>query len=231
MRPNFSRREFVLGASSLAASALPTPAQAFLPALVAGIGTIVTLWNGYKMVEELYNRAFKPEQKTLVIRETERVIERPYLVRPDYYGFANPHGFREFGSAEPGCEFFHRSRPQYRGLLCTSRNESIAFASGFVLGLTTAMQALRSRYGEADICAYTRPVEYTRRLEPWSVYGNAGQGFKTEMSYHAPAGSVALQWSVPDRRNPISQGYFRVRDNTSNVIVAEGFTPSFRYEG
>jgi hypothetical protein len=231
MRRDFSRRAFVVGASSLALPGAPTPAQAFLPALIAGIGTIVTLWNGYKMVEELYNRAFRPEQKSLVIRETERIIERPYLVTPDYYGFRNPHGFREFSEQEPGCEFFHRYQPQYRSLLCNSRDESIAFASGFIIGLATAIQVLGARYGEADICAYTRPVTYTKRLAPWSVYGNAGQGFKTEMSYHAPAGSVALQWSVPDQRNPISQGQFVVRDNHSNVIVAEGSTPSFRYGG
>lgn len=225
-----SRRQFVGGAASVGIIGAE-PAAAFLPTLMQGIGVAVGLWSGYKTAEEIYNRLFGKTEQQAIVRERERIIERPYVVVPDYYRFENPYRFREFRNAEPGCTCFHRERPQFRVLLCGAGEGSVGLSSGFLIALAAAIEALSRRYATDNVSAYTRPFRYIRPPDDWRSYGDQQLGRMSGMSYDSPEASVGLQWGVPDYRTPQSVGQFIVRDRHSGVVVAEGRTPLFNHGG
>lgn len=199
--------------------------------IMQGIGTVVGLWSGYKAAEEIYNRLFGKKDQEIIVREREKIIERPHIVVPDYYRFENPYRFREFRQAEPGCECFHRQQPQFRVLMCGASQNTVGMSSGFIIALAAAVEALASRYAPDNISAYTRPFRYIRPPDDWRPYGNRGLGRMSELSYDSPEASVALQWGVPDHRVQRSVGQFVVRDRHSGVIVAEGNTPLYSHGG
>jgi hypothetical protein len=68
MANEISRRVFgAVAIGSGVALTATRDAHASPAVILAGIGAAVTLWNGYKMVEEVYNRVFNPEQRQVVI--------------------------------------------------------------------------------------------------------------------------------------------------------------------
>jgi hypothetical protein len=218
---HIARRQLLLGGASAACLAA-TPANAALPAVMAGIGFITSLWNGFKVGEEIYDRMFKPEKKQSIIVERERIfVERQFIVVPQLLEFRNIHKFREFNGSAPGCHCYHQKRPEHAGLFFGGTDDAVAITSGFAIILASAMGQLRSRYAEDNTAAYTQPLRYFKKPEPWRAYGESGRGVATEMSYYSPAGTVVLQWGIPNARGSNSYAYCNIRDNSSGRVVAD----------
>jgi hypothetical protein len=224
-----SRRTVLGGAAAYAgATALPTEAHAFLAALLAGIRTLVVLWSGYKMVEEVYERFFA-EKKALITDEVTRVYGPQYFIIQNYYQFGNPYRVPHLGSAEPGCEVAHRFQPNGTSLCCGALERPVLLPTGCIIALEAAVNELRNSQKEDNIFAYTRPIRYVRPVEPWQAIDPSGIQLKSDLQYYSTSGSVALRWLITDRNRRTCRGEYKIRDDHSNRIVAEGQTSPFTY--
>jgi hypothetical protein len=216
-----SRRKILIGSASVIGSDI-VPAYALAPQVMAGIGIVTGLWNAYKVAEDVWDRLFKPDKKQPIIIERERIlVERQYIVVPELFELRNPYKFREFGDSEPGCHCYHRRIPEASALFCGGHGQAVAITAGFSIVLAHAVEKLRARYADDNVAAYTRPVKYYKQLQPWRVYGDGGKGVVTEMSYYSPAGTIVLQWSLPNSQGPKSYAYCNIRDNSSGRVVSE----------
>ena len=72
------RRTFMAGTSAFALTAGSTTASAFFPAVVASIEALVTIWSGYKMLEEVYSRTFGTDTKKRA-QDEARIVQSNYV--------------------------------------------------------------------------------------------------------------------------------------------------------
>jgi hypothetical protein len=153
MHGHVTTRRAILGGAAACASAtvLPTPAEAFWPALITGINTLVVLWNGYKMAEEIYNRFFA-EKGTLVNNEVGRVYGSQNFIVQNYYQFGNPYKVPYLSSAEPGCEVVYRPQRDATALCCGTIERPVFLSTGCIVALGPAINELRNSQGLLGTC-------------------------------------------------------------------------------
>lgn len=224
-----TRRAMLASAAGYAiTTALPTAAYAFWPALLAGINTLVTLWNGYKMGEEVYARFFA-EKATLVSNEVSRVYGPQNFTVDNYYKFGNPYRVSQLSSVMPGCEVSHRLQQTDTALCCGTSERPVFLPTGCIIALGSAVDELRNSLREDNIFAYTRPIRYVRPVEPWQEIDSSGMQLKSDLQYYSASGSVALRWLITDRNRRTCRGEYKIRDDYSNRVVAEGSTAQFSY--
>jgi hypothetical protein len=219
-RPHFTRRQLI--AAGLASSAVviyPTPSQAILPAVLSALRVITTLWQAYRVGEEIYQRLFG-QRSQVVASEVTRLIGQGGAVHNEFYRLENASNSPGLNQIDPGCQYYHQSWPQYPGLCCGSQVEAIAIPSGHMVALAFAIDQLsRDGYGGQDLFAYTRPIRYYQPPEPMNDWGG---GYKSDLSYYTANGAVALQWYSIDGRDDISGGHCVIRDNRNSVIYDNG---------
>ncbi len=224
-----TRRAVVGGAIACAGSAsLPTPAQAFLPALIEAIEVLVTLWNGFKMAQEVYETFFANRQQ-LVENEVGRVYGPRNFTVDNYYRFGNPYSVPHLGDAEPGCEASHRFQPNSNALCCAALDRTVFLPTGCVIALHSAVDDMRVSLREDNLFAYTRPIRYIRPVQPWQSFDESANRFYTDVQYYSASGSVALRWLITDRGARACVGEYKVRDDYSNRVIAEGQSDQFIY--
>jgi hypothetical protein len=213
--------------ASAATAAFPVEAQAFFPALMTSISRLVTLWNGAKMVKEVYDALFGEKQKDIEREVTRHYTNNIFIVQ-NYYQFNNPYKIPGLGGLEPGCQAILSSQqPATISLCCGNLGAPVLLQSGFVVALQAAVDELRSGRSDEDVFAYTRPLKYLVRTEPWQ--GPFGVHYKSDVAYSAAWGSVALRWLIVDGTRRIARGEYIVRDDRSNRTIAAGQTASYYF--
>lgn len=224
-----NRRNLLVGVTACAlAPTFPPPARAFWPALVTGINTLVALWNGFKMAEEVYKRIFEEKQQQ-VTREIERIYIREYVVVPQYYQFRNPYDVPGLAEEEPGCECFDNRRPDLTALCCGSEEDAIYLPTGCIIALDAAIEKMRESLEEDNVFAYTRPIRYAKPVEPWQEIDDAGSMLKTDLQYYSASGSVSLRWLITNREQRLCRGEYKIRDDDSQRIIIDDQTDEFSY--
>ena len=218
-----SRRSLLAGSGAFGATAMLAPeAKAFWPALKIGIDALVTLWNGYKMVEEVYKRFFG-DRTDGVSNELARIYNYGNFTVNNFYRFDNPHKIRQFNEAEPGCAVSPRREPHVSALCCSAMNNRVLIPAGCVVALNAAVEQLRRTVQDDTLLAYTRPVQYVKPVQPWEPIGASNGSFRTDLAYYSAAASVGLSWVIAfEDGQRKSKGLFRIRDDYSKRIVAEG---------
>ena len=223
-----NRRAFIrAGSAGVLAATIPTPTNAFLAALVEGISILVTLWQGAKMVREIYEQTFG-EEKEHINREISRVYQQSYIT--SYYAFHNHYNIDSLSNLNPGCECLHSKYQQNSTSLCCGvPNGAVFLPTGCIIALRTAIEELRGKYQQDNLFAYTRPLRYMRPIEPWRPLDPAGLDCKTDLLYYSPSGSVGLRWHITNVRSRRCRGEYLIRDDYSSRVIASGQTLEFEF--
>lgn len=216
-RTEISRRRFLL--TSAAAGSLLflnfEEAKAFWGLFLRGLSGVVTLWEGYKMTEDIYNRLYSSDRKAVVDNEVRRVVRAPDIY--NYYSFKDSYNI-SFYDSDPGIVTRSLRNPQHCCLCCGTRNEAVLLPSGFVIALQSLIDVLLVQMNRGDVYHYTRPMANGLRFTPWHY---RQRSVVSNMAYFAPEGNVALQWYVPNLHIRRSILTYRLQDRHSKRIVVE----------
>lgn len=220
-KERITRRMALSGATALVTGIALHPAEASFGALVSGIRTLVTLWNGFKMAEEIYERFFANDSAKLT-NELSKYFGRGNFSIGNYYTFGNPHHLSGLPNAAPGCDTSHS--------ICVGTAALPAnLPIGFIMALNGAINELRSSYDEERILRYTRPVNDVMNPHPWQDTTGYSKYLKTEMRYRSNQGAVGLRWMITDPIRHTSYGDYIIRDDDTGRIVAAGRTADFEF--
>jgi len=225
----FTRRKLLGGiAASATVGFYPSPAPAFLAAVIEGIEALVALWEGYKMAKEIYHEFFANRAEP-VTEEVARVYGPENFTINNYYSFGNSYGVAGLGNAEPGLQVSHQLNQNATSLCCSAQRRPVFLSTGGIVGLHAAQQQLSQSFGTDNVFAYTRPIRYVTPVEPWHEIDAFGNQLKSDVQYYSAAGSVALRWMITNRNMRSCRSEFLIRDDTSLRIVAQGVTSDFYY--
>ena len=224
-----NRRALVNGAIAFVGSAsLPTAAEAFLPAFIEALEAVVAIWEGIKMVKEVYDTFFGERQQP-VNQEVSRFLGPRNFTIDDYYRFGNSYRAEQFEDQEPGCAASSVTQRNSGALCCAAQERTILVPAGCVVALHSAVSDMRGSISDNNIFAYTRPVRYVTPVLPWQSFDASGGRVYSDVKYYSVSGSVALRWLITDRSSRTCVGQYRIRDDYSNRIVAEGQTNHFYF--
>ena len=225
---DISRRSLVGGGiACIACTLTPSPANAFVPAVMTAINSLVVLWQGIKMAEEVYQRFFAGRREK-VESEVSRFCRCQNVIINNYYNFSNPYRIRNLHSAEPGCDYLAAAHQKHSATLsCGTPEGAVSIPAGCIVALDRAVGELSSGYGAERAFAYTRPIRYIARPEPWRPVGF--EQYQSVLRYYSPLGTVGLQWSIIDRRARLCRGEYVIRDDRTLRKIATGATNQFYY--
>jgi hypothetical protein len=223
-----TRRKLLGGVTAAVGVSLYSPPARALGPVMEAIEALVLLWEGYKMAKEIYEEFFAHGTEP-VIGEVVRVYGPQNFIVNNYYSFGNSYRVAALNAAEPGCQVAPRFSLNARSLCCSARRRPVFLSAGCIVGLHAAEQQLRTSLRADNVFAYTRPIEYVTPVEPWHQIDPFGNQLISDLRYHSVSGSVALRWQITNRSARTCRSEFKIRDDTSLRVVAEGVTGEFYF--